>query len=76
MTATVTTTAVTMVATAPMAGVALMADGVAGLMVGAAAPGVDTAPYGYGGGYGGGYPSTIVVNPSSEGSKSTPKMPE
>jgi hypothetical protein len=32
-------------------------------------------PYGYGG-YGGGYPSTIVVSPSSEGSKSTPKMPE
>jgi len=28
-------------------------------------------PYGYGG-YGGGYPSTIVVSPSSEGSKSAP----
>jgi hypothetical protein len=27
-------------------------------------------------GYGGGYPSTIVVNPSSEGSQSAPKMPE
>jgi len=34
-------------------------------------------PYGYGGGYGGGYPSTIVVSPSSEGSKApAPKMPE
>ena len=45
-------------------------------------------PYGWGGpyggwggygpyGYGGGYPSTIVVSPSSEGSKSPPpKMPE
>jgi hypothetical protein len=33
-------------------------------------------PYGYGGGYGGGYPSTIVVSPSSEGSKAPPKMPE
>lgn len=45
-------------------------------------------PYGWGGpyggwggygpyGYGGGYPSTIVVSPSSEGSKAPPpKMPE
>ena len=33
-------------------------------------------PYGYGG-YGGGYPSTIVVSPSSEGSKAPPpKTPE
>jgi hypothetical protein len=27
-------------------------------------------------GYGGGYPSTIVVNPSSDESKSAPRMPE
>lgn len=38
-------------------------------------------PYGYGGGWGhpgyGGYPSTIVVNPRSEGgSKATPRLPE